>query len=268
MIKNRLIVYFIIVLLIGVIILFLLKPKKDELDLEKNMNSSLKSIGPLCSVDNCVGKAGIVKGVEGNGFKFNNSVYIELDYDSLDVLGSNNFTIDFWFKKDKDTIGDLLSKGDSKKKWFTFTQRNSFWKNEVWIQFDDGTIPREIRSYKPIDYYDWHRTTINFIREGNNWIIGLYLDEKLFNNTVIRIPDYGLLNNTEPLFLGNPCGGNLSKGNEYGCFEYWGAIDEFRIFDEKRMALVDLTFDNIEGDKVIDSSGNGNNGTIHGLDIN
>ena len=72
MIKNRLIVYFIIVLLIGVIILFLLKPKKDELDLEKNMNSSLKSIGPLCSVDNCVGKAGIVKGVEGNGFKFNN----------------------------------------------------------------------------------------------------------------------------------------------------------------------------------------------------
>lgn len=239
------------------------KRSKDKLSPEEEYEKHFQTLySPMCNIDNCTGEAGIVKGVIGNGFKFNNSVFIEIDSKDLNSIGSNNFTINFRFKKDKDTIGDMFSKGNSNDTWFAFTQRNSKWFNQVWFQFDDGVIPKEVKHYESVDY-NWHRAIIDGIRRENDWIIGVYIDGKLFDNSRVLFENYGLINNTAPLFLGTACGADFSLANSEGCFEYWGSIDEFRIFDENREAVVDLTFDNIEGDQIIDSSGNGNNATIH-----
>jgi len=213
---------------------------------------------PLCSYDGCVGEAGYIEGVKGKGFKFNESVYIELDYDDFDVLGSDNFEISMWVKTDKDTIGDILSKGNSSENWFTITQRNSRWKNEVWGQFDDGIIqPKEIKSNYPLGYV-WTSIRLKYERIDEGWIISYYLYNNLINK--LEFNNYGLLNNTYPLFLGTSCG-NIFNGNEQGCYEYWGAIDEL-VIRHKDNVLVYYTFDEDEGNKIIDSSGNGNHGII------
>jgi len=189
-------------------------------------------IGPMC-YNKCKGDAGIVKGVNGYGMKFNNSVFLEYNNKSLDVIGSDNFTIDLWFKIDKNTIGDMFSKGYVQDKWIAFSQRNSRNQYQVWSQCDDNNHSIIVNSVSSFNDNKWHHAIIDYDRINNDWRINLYVDDKLENEMYFE--NYGLLNNTEPLYFGTCCGNKTIKTNKYGNFEYWGGLDEVKIYHKDKL---------------------------------
>lgn len=226
-------------------------------------------IGPMCTTHDCFSEAGAIEGINGKGFRFNNSNYIIVDNKSLDNLGYNDFNISLWFRLKENTIADLFFKGKSDSNWFAVTQRNSKYKKDgsggfqnygVWVQFDDGNYTYEARSIDSFNDDKWHFINVGFIRTKNGWRIYNYIDNKLQGSK--ELDNYGYLNNTEPIYLGSACGNTLIKANKHGCFEYYGDLDEIKIYDENNKILVELSFDNIDGNKIIDRSGNNNHGII------
>jgi len=254
------------------------------------INDSLQSlcrgvnyIGPLCY--NCEGNTGIVEGVIGNAVKLNGTSYIVINNKKLDVIGSNDFTIEMWFKTDKDTIGDLLFKGDATYKWFSFTQRNSNFNNEIWLQFDDNIKTKEVKSLMDINDNKWHHGVVTLDRDKTNyWVMTMFIDGNLKETMIFQ--NYSTLNSNNPIVLGRPYTNN--NPHESIGYEYWGSIDEFRIYNrlltkdeislsyqnglsktESKVSdkdiLVYLSFDNIQNNIIQDESKNKINGVIYGM---
>ena len=153
--KHKTKLIYIIILLVLLVFLFLSLMKITE----KRKQYENEGLGHLC-LDDCSGYSGIVDGIKDNAFQFNNSYFIVLNQSNLDIIGSDSFKIDMWFKNDKDTIADLIFKGSSNKSWFSWTQRNNRYGNDIWLQFDaGGDNSTYIRSNYSLFPY-WHHSMI------------------------------------------------------------------------------------------------------------
>jgi hypothetical protein len=202
--------------------------------LDSKSKGTLGGIGPMCNKNNCSGEAGTVKGINNGGMKFNNSFNIRIDNSSLDsIIGGDDFKIDLWTKTSQDTIGDLLSKGYGNSTWIGIAQRNSQCDYQIWVQFDNGKSPPiDIRSKTSFNDNKWHHLVVDFNKTNDDWNVNYYVDDKL--EATKKLTNFGLFNSTGPLMFGTGCA-DKSVANKNGCFEYWGSLDEIKIYNQEQL---------------------------------
>lgn len=203
-----------------------------------------KNIGPTCFTHQCLSTAGLVKGINGGAMKFNDTLSIKIYNESLNKLGEDDFKIDLWVKTSQDTIGDLFSKGYPNSTWFALVQRNSKNNYQIWAQIDNDKIgPIAINSNTSFNDNEWHHIVVDYNRTELDWLIRFYVDGSLENEK--QLINFGLFNSTSPLMIGTGCAFK-SLANSNGCFEYWGSLDEIKIYFKDKLIFYEGFNDNFK----------------------
>jgi hypothetical protein len=237
-------------------------------------------------------------GKVGNAFNFSNYTVCNSwvncgNSTNLNQIGSGDFTIESWVKRDYDFVQDAFFKGDTYGKWTSYTPRSwnhssSHWNSNgtLWLQFDDGVVGGALANNSiNISDNEWHHVAFAFERDGGNWNMTAYTDGVQSSNA---LSSQGLFNNPSPLVFGKCCWGG-DPAQEYDgsawCHNYEEELDEFRVYNRTLTATevgwshargnaglksnVSSTgligywaFDESSGTNVSDSSGHGEHGVI------